>query len=316
MKSGRRGHHFKYKQNAMNTLLFMPKLLSMKSTMLATYLMWMLACGSGTGSADRSMPSDGKMTAPSMEESMQGGGGTGTTDTEIDLVDQKIIRNGSMTLSVADAMEARTQLGTLLDKHKAYIGNEQLDNNDYQTNYIIQLRVPAENLDALITDIESIKGTVTYKSIQARDVTEEYIDLETRLKNKQVYLEQYRSLLKNARTMEDILKVQEQIRALEEEIESFTGRLKYLNSQVALSTLDLTINQTKDYVYRPDRKINFFERLKESISGGWYGFVKFGLDILILWPFMILIVVMVWLWRRIRRNRKPVAPKVPPAPKV
>jgi hypothetical protein len=311
MKSGRRGHHFKYKQNAMNTLLFSSKNLPMKITFLATYLMWLLACGSQSGSADYSQ-GDAKMTAPAMEESYnQEGGGTG----EINLTDQKIIRNGSMTLSVADALEARNQLAALLDKHKAYIGNEQLDNNDYQTNYIIQLRVPAENLDALIGDIESIRGTVTYKSIQARDVTEEYIDLETRLKNKQAYLDQYRALLKNARTMEDILKVQEQIRALEEEIESFTGRLKYLNSQVALSTLDLTINQTKDYVFRPDRKINFFERLKESISGGWYGFVKFSLDLLVLWPFLILIAVMVWIWRRIRRNRRPIPPKVPPAPK-
>jgi hypothetical protein len=282
----------------------------MKTTILATYLMWMLACSSGSGSADRSEPYSGKATAPSMEESMQESGGTGAGDA--DLIGQKIIRNGSMTISVADAFETRTLLNGILSKYKAYISNEFLDNNDYATNYTIQIRVPAEQLDPLVTDIESLKGTVTHKSIQARDVTEEYIDLETRLKNKQAYLEQYRSLLKNAKTMEDILKVQEQIRALEEEIESFTGRLKYLGNQVSLSTLDLTINQQKDYVYRPDRKINFFERLKESLSGGWYGFVKFGLDLLVLWPFLIVIAVVLWFVRRWRRKNKKEHPTIPP----
>lgn len=317
MKSTKCLHLIKYKQNAMNKLLFTPKLFSMKTALLSTYLMWMLACGSQSGSPDRSepMPADGKMTAPSMEESMQEGGGTGTTG-EVDLMEQKIIRNGSMTISVADAFEARTLLNGILSKYKAYIGNEYLDNNDYATNYTLQIRVPADQLDPLVTDIETIKGTVTNKSIQARDVTEEYIDLETRLKNKEAYLEQYRSLLKNARTVEDILKVQESLRVLEEEIESFKGRLKYLTNQVSMSTLDLTINQQKDYVYRPDRKINFFERLKESLSGGWYGFVQFTLYMLTLWPFWLIIIGVLWLVRRLRRNRRknhPTTPK-PPTP--
>jgi len=222
---------------------------------------------------------------------------------DIAVSDQKIIRNGNISIEVDDALKAKAAVDALLEKHRAYTGNEQFDNTDYSSNYHIQIRVPAENLNALVADLESLDGLVTYKSITASDVTEEYVDLETRLINKRSYLEQYRQLLKNARTIEDILKVREQIRVLEEEIESVEGRLKYLKNQVALSTLDLTLIQKKDFVYRPDRRINFWERLKDAFSTGWYGFVQFGFVIVGLWPFWLLLAIIIWLIRRYKNKR-------------
>lgn len=278
----------------------------MKTSLLAyTYMLWMLACSSGSGGFEYAT-TDARSVAPSMEESMQSSenGGTGTEP----LTPKKIIRNGTMSISVGKAAETREEVSALLSNRQAYISNEHLENSDYQTLYSLQIRVPADQLDALVADIESLKGTVTAKSIQARDVTEEYIDLETRMANKQAYLEQYRALLKNAKTIEDILKVREQIRVLEEEIESVTGRLKYLSSQVSLSTLDLSIYQKKDYVYTPDRNINFFERLKESLSGGWFAFISFVLYMIGLWPFWIAGAVGIFLWKRLRKRKTPPLP--------
>ncbi|MDQ3015453.1 MAG: DUF4349 domain-containing protein [Bacteroidota bacterium] len=282
----------------------------MKTSFLSFGVMlWFLACSNGSGtSADSSMPPSKDMATPSYEESQASG--AGTDEATVDLTAQKIIRNGSMTIKVSDAIKMKAQVDALLKKHKAYIGNEQLDNSDYMSSYHIQIRLPAESLDALVADLESLDGQVTYKSINATDVTEEYIDLETRLTNKRSYLEQYRTLIKTARTVEDILKVKEQIRVLEEEIESVEGRLKYLSNQVSLSTLDLTLTQEKDYVFRPDRNINFFERLKESLSGGWFGFVTFTLSMFQLWPFWILLALLIWLIRKY--NRRIRAKKTPP----
>ena len=281
----------------------------MKTTLLsAAYMLWILDCSS-SGSNFNQGAQDSKAVAPSMEENLQGGSpqSPGTIQVE----QQKIIRNGSMNISVKNAPAARQELNHLIEKNKAYVGNEQLNNTDYETTYSIQIRVPAEHLDSLVADIEKLTGTVTFKSIEAKDVTEEYIDLESRLTNKKAYLEQYRTLLKSARSIEDILKVQEQIRVLEEEIESVTGRLKYLTNQVDLSTLQLTITETKDYVYRPDRRINFFERLKESLSGGWYGFVNFILYMLVLWPFWLIIIAGIWLFTRWMKKKSKKQPPLP-----
>ena len=270
------------------------------------YFLWMLACQS-SGSSDNfeNQAMDSRTMAPPMEEAQAA---DGKSSGEVKVEDQKIIRNGTMSIAVKDALKTRTQINPWLEKYKAYVSHEHLDNNDYQVQMTLQFRVPAENLDSLVAMLETLDGTVTNKSIQARDVTEEYIDLETRLTNKRSYLDQYRELLKSARTIEDILKVREEIRQLEEEIESVTGRLKYLSDQVDLSTLDLTITEKKDYVYQPDYRINFMERLKDSLSGGWYGFVNFSLFLFRLWPFIILLVLIIWLWRRYRR-RKQVQPK-------
>jgi len=297
--------------NPMKALNFLNKLNRMKTSFLsATYMLWILACSSSPANFERGA-TDSKAVAPSMEESQQSGSPQSAETIKVE--QQKIIRNGTMNIKVKNAPETRRELSALLDKHKAYVGNEQLNNTDYETTYSVQIRVPANHLDSLVADIEALTGTVTFKSIEAKDVTEEYIDLESRLANKKAYLEQYRTLLKSAHSIEDILKVQEQIRVLEEEIESVTGRLKYLTNQVDLSTLQLTITETKDYVYRPDRRINFFERLKESISGGWYAFVNFILYLLVLWPFWIILIAAIWVYIRWMKKKNKKHP-LPPTP--
>ena len=282
----------------------------MKSSFLSmSYMLWILACSSTPGNFERNADNT-KAVAPSMEENLSGGGAQSTPGT-IQVEQQKLIRNGTMLITVKNAADARSQLNVILEKNKAYVGNEQLNNTDYETTYGIQIRVPADHLDSLVANIEALSGTVTFKSIEAKDVTEEYIDLETRLTNKKAYLEQYRTLLRSARSIEDILKVQEQIRALEEEIESVTGRLKYLTNQVDLSTLQLTITEKKDFVYKQDKRINFFERLKESISSGWYAFVNFILYLLVLWPFWIIIIVGIWLGVKLMKRKSKKHPPLP-----
>lgn len=289
----------------------------MKTLFLAsTYMLWILACGSGASGSGDQQTTDAQAPRTSMEQSLgkesaDGSSASVNSGSTIEMTEKKIIRNGSLSFKVKDAKKTREEMNAIIGKNKGYIGNEHLDNSDYQTQYTLQIRVPADNLDALVADIEALDGTVTYKSIQARDVTEEFIDLETRLKNKKAYLDQFRTLLKSAKTIEDILQVQTQIRQLEEEIESVTGRLKYLSNQVDLSTLDLTLTETKDFVYRPDRRINFIERFKESVSSGWYGFVNFCLYMFTLWPFWIILFGLVWGWRKYQRNKKGKLPPVP-----
>lgn len=276
----------------------------MKVIFLFTALFsWAWACQSGGGSSDPGYDGmSSRSTAPMMDQGDQSYGGTGKS--EAVPRDAKIIRDGRMQIEVPDALKAKSAVDAIIGKYDARSAGEQFENNDYQATYTLRIRIPAEHLDALVRDLETIEGKVTVKTLDARDVTEEYIDLETRMANKSSYLEQYRTLLKSARTTEDILKISEQIRGIEEELESVEGRLRYLSDQVALSTLHLTLTQIKDYVYSPYRNINFIERLKESFSGGWYGFVSFSLFVVRLWPFVILIVVLWWVIRRVRRARR------------
>jgi hypothetical protein len=165
------------------------------------------------------------------------------------------------------------------------------------------IRVPAENLEPFIADIEKSIGEVFIKEVTSRDVTEEFIDLETRLQNKKNYLNRYNELLKQARTIKEILEIQQKTRELEEEIESTTGRLKYLTSQVDYSTLRVQLSRKNEIYPDPDQG-NFIKRLKWSVIKGWRGLVTFTLFIIRLWPFWILAGGGLYLIRKIIRRRK------------
>ena len=223
---------------------------------------------------------------------------------ESDVIKKKIIKDGRLGMDVKNLSASKTNIDTIVRNLGGYYDNESLSNNDYATAYDLKIRIPSDKFEILIAKIESGEGEVSYKEIDARDVTEEFIDLETRLGNKQKYLTRYQELLRNAKNIKEILDIEEKIRVLEEEIESTTGRLKYLNDQVNYSSLELNISQKKAFKYTPPFRQNFFEKLKQSLSRGWYGFVDLFFFLLSNWAVLILLAVLIWLWIKYRKRRK------------
>ena len=218
--------------------------------------------------------------------------------------EKKIIKDGSISLKVTEFEKSKSHIDNLVKKNNGYYANESLNNTDYESTYNLTIRIPAANFEKLIAEIESGDGEILYKEVDARDVTDQFIDLETRLDNKKKYLKRYSELLKQANSIDEILSIEEKIRALEEEIESSTGRLKYLNDLVNYSTLNLTITKQKDFRYNPANRGKFFERLKQSLSKGWGSFISFLLFTIKLWPFWILIYLVSLLWKRFKRRKK------------
>ncbi len=115
------------------------------------------------------------------------------------------------------------------------------------------------------------------------------------------YLKKYNDLLKQAKSVKDILEIENHIRVIEEEIESTTGRLKYLNDQVAFSTLDLNIIKHKE---QSQKSISLSERLGQALSGGWSGFIDFIVLIVRIWPVWILVVMFIYGLKMFRRRNK------------
>jgi hypothetical protein len=77
-----------------------------------------------------------------------------------------------------------------------------------------------------------------------------------------------------------------------------------LKDQVDYSSLDLTITKEKEFTYNPKKRDKFLERLKQSLSRGWFAFIDFVLFILKLWPFAIIAIAVVWTWKRFRKKAK------------
>lgn len=219
---------------------------------------------------------------------------------------KKIIKDGRLGLLVSELEKTKSRIDNLIKNHGGYYANESYINSDWESSFNLKIRVPFTNFEKLINDIETGDGEIQYKEIEARDVTDQFIDLETRLENKRNYLIRYNDLLKQAKNVNEILEIEEKVRGLEEEIESTTGRLKYLGDLVDYSTLDLTISRKKEFKYNPVNRDKFTERIKLSLSKGWYGFVDFLLFVIKIWPFWILVTLIIYFWRKFkkRRNKK------------
>jgi len=180
-----------------------------------------------------------------------------------DAINKKLIKDGNMRIETKDLQASKQRMDGLLKQYNGYYESENLDNNDVETSYNLKIRLPALSFEALIGALENGEDEVKSKYIQARDVTEEYIDVESRLNNERAYLERYKALLAKASTVKDILAIEESIRTIQEEIESREGWLKYLNDQIAFSTLDVQLLKKHPYKFTSKQKAPFWERLKK-----------------------------------------------------
>jgi uncharacterized small protein (DUF1192 family) len=215
-----------------------------------------------------------------------------------EVIKKKIIKDGRLGLQVVNLQNAKQKIDSLVKSVGGYYANENLKNSDNQSGYELVIRIPALNFERFVGSAEKGSSKVLYKEIQARDVTEEYVDLESRLFSKRNSLARYNEIMKKANSVKDIIEIEESIRALQEEIESTEGRLRYMNDCVDYSTLNMTISTEKDFTFKPAKRDSFWEKLKESIADGWYGLVDFILDFFSLWPYLILILPVVFFIRR------------------
>lgn len=238
-----------------------------------------------------------KMMPPSQEV------GPENPPSQRNTITKKIIKNGEMRIQVGDIKKAQEQINSILKNNKAYIQKEEFQNNDTEENIDLTIRVPHQNFDALVNSFSDGFDSVLAKNISSNDVTEEYTDVSIKLANKKIYLEKYRDMLKSAKTTKDILEIQENIRELEDEIDVSEGRLRFIDDRVNYSTLNLNLYKEK-IRSSTTSKIGFGSRFGDSVTEGWNSFVAFLLGIISLWPFFLLIPVVVFLWRKWRNRKK------------
>lgn len=256
---------------------------------------------------DKLIPASSAVASPpppnSISEKTVNENKSNSSQQKTDTISKKIIKNGNMQIQVGDISKAQKQVNEIIKKNKAYIQKEEFRNTDTDESLDITIRVPHQNFDALINSFSDGIGSVLSKNISSDDVTEEYTDVSIKLANKKIYLEKYRDMLKNAATTKDMLEIQENIRELEDEIDVSEGRLRFIDDRVKYSTLNLGLYKEK-VRSSATSKIGFGSRFGDSVTEGWNSFVAFFLGVISLWPFFLLIPIVIFLWRKWRGRKK------------
>ncbi|TAG53634.1 MAG: DUF4349 domain-containing protein [Cytophagales bacterium] len=203
--------------------------------------------------------------------------------------EQKIIKTASVRFQVEDFKKSAEKLKRIAKDFGGINTSYNENNNGYNIEASFIVRITNSKFDTLLNALQTESIYLNYKNINAEDVTEEFIDIESRLKNKKAVEQKYLEILKKASRIDDILAVENQIRIIREEIEAKEGRLKYLKDRIAYSTINLTFYQNLENYQAPD--ISFWSKIKSSFSDGWSSIQNLGLWIVSIWPFVILVII-------------------------
>ena len=147
--------------------------------------------------------------------------------------------------------------------------------------------------------IKDISTGVDYfdnKEISSQDVTEEYIDIDARLKAKKKLENRYLELLSKATKMSEMLAIEAQLSAIREEVEAKEGQLRYLQSQVSLSTVNIEFYKT--VAEEGGITVSYGEKIWNAIKSGFNGISSFFLGVLEVWPFLLIATALFYFIRK------------------
>ena len=214
------------------------------------------------------------------------------------VIDRRIIKEGEISFETTDNNETRKLINKWVKEFNAYISLDNVTDQRSRIENRITIRVPSENFETLLTKIAESAKQLDSKNISATDVTEEYVDIESRLKTKKELENRYKILLNKAGTVEEILKIEKQIGDLRTEIESIEGRFKYLNDRISYSTLTIVFYE------RTNSSFGFSSKFGQAVKNGWDNVLWVLIGLINLWPFLIILAVVLFILLRKRRNKK------------
>ena len=180
------------------------------------------------------VPDGAKSMAPGMEEPSWGG------DAAIP-VERMIVRNGDISLVVEDVANARDDIEQLAAGFGGWVVNSNIYGEEEEMRGWISIRIPSDKFDQALVELRALAVRVTSESTSTQDITEEYVDLQSRLKNAEATEGQYLALLEQAEEVDDILSIYEALSQIRYEIEQIKGRMQYLEQTSAMSLISVNL---------------------------------------------------------------------------
>ncbi len=229
-------------------------------------------------------------------------------------VDRKIIRNAQLGIEADKPEDLQQRITDIAQSKGGFVVASQQSSSDPRVSVrdVVEMsvRVPADKFIETLNEIKSGPGRVLSETVKGEDVTEEFIDIDARLRAKKALEQQFMEIMKRANTVEDALSVQSQLADVRGEIEKIEGRRRFLENQASLSTIAIKIQAPTVFAAET---IGFGDRLAESFGSGFevalnfiLGLVTFVVGVL---PFAIFIGLPGWFITRaiLRRRNRPMS---------
>ena len=210
---------------------------------------------------------------------------------------KKLLKNGNVVFETADLEKMKLNIENLVQKFDGYISSDYANEYDNKVNYYLNIRIPSQYFDLILKEISIQISKFDAKEITISDVTEEFLDIESRLKNKKELEKRYLEILQQSKSVEDILNIERELGKLREEIEATEGRLNYLSNQVSFSTLSVS------FYKKVANETSFLGKIGDRFNNGFENLKSFLLFILTVWPFVIIIPFSYFLFKKWRHRK-------------
>src|SRR5882672_11370485 len=186
-------------------------------------------------------------------------------------LERKIIRNANLTVEVASPVETQRKIASIAESHQGFVVTSEStqrtaeDKTKPEVTINLVIRVPAVQFDQIMEEIRAVGTRVPQEKTTGQDVTEEFIDLEARIKNQKALEAQFIEIMKRAGKVEDALEVQRELADVRTEIEKLEGRRRFLENQASLSTINVTLQTPTQII----NAAGFWFSIKSAFSDGF-----------------------------------------------
>lgn len=217
---------------------------------------------------------------------------------EIPLSNRKMIRDADLKVETKEFDKTLPALESQIKEFGGYVQSTKEGGRSYRSettrSAYLTARIPAENLDAFL-DVVNGLGNITSKNLSTRDVTETYVDIESRLGVLRDEETALRNILLNADDTSDVLMVQERLFDVIEEIEANEARLRSYDSLIAYSTVDIDLVEVIELTPAPEetRGEELSRRFKQSLIDLKDSLLDFGVGFIVALPWLIVIGIIV-----------------------
>ncbi|MEX2414662.1 MAG: DUF4349 domain-containing protein [Paenibacillaceae bacterium] len=239
----------------------------------------------------------------------------GATASDLSAYDRKLIYNANVVLEVEDYGDAQTELFNMVTLAGGYMLNFNDTMSDYESGGLFVIKVPSQGFHPFVSKLEELKkkDTEAQRNIQGKDVTEEYVDIASRLKAKQVVEARLLSFMEKATDTKNLLQFSNELARVQEEIEAIKGRMRYIDQNVAFSTVEIRMYEKKGKAQiQAEKKENVLTRAGDAMKGSGKAVIAMFEGIFIglagALPILVvvgLIVVLIWVIYRKTRYEGP-----------
>ncbi|MFI5686551.1 DUF4349 domain-containing protein [Streptomyces sp. NPDC051636] len=257
---------------------------------------------SGGGSSD----SKADAGSAAVREGAPGGRARGADATEAPkLTPGRIIRTASLTVQVKDVPKALDEARATAENAGGYVGDETIsrDSSGHERTRVV-LRVPTARYDEVLTDLEGA-GKLVHRTAKAQDVTDQVVDVDSRIKSQRASVARVRELMDRAGKLSDVVTLEGELSSREADLEALLAQQASLKDRTSLATITLSLSQTPVKKAAHDDSAGF----ADALAGGWHAFVTMlrwiALALGAVLPFAVLAALLVLLWLRVVRPRLP-----------